>query len=114
MNHPEGSVQRLGSAIGLAPGAVEEYRRLHDAVWPAVLDRLRASNVTNYTIFLLGDLLFSYMEYVGDDLEADMARIADDPETKRWWTLTAPLQRRLAAAADGEWWASMEPVFHLD
>jgi L-rhamnose mutarotase len=27
------------------------------------------------------DILFGYFEYVGDDFEADMADIAQDPET---------------------------------
>jgi L-rhamnose mutarotase len=107
-------VKRIGSVIKLAPGAEAEYRRLHHDVWPAVLKRLAASGITNYTIFLHGELLFSYMEYVGDDLDRDMAAIAADPETQRWWELTVPLQHPVPSAAEGQWWASMEEVFHMD
>jgi len=99
--------------IRLAPDAEDEYRRLHRAVWPTVQSRLVASGVRNYTIFVHGDLLFSYMEYVGDDLERDMVFLADDPETQRWWQLTAPLQRTLSTN-DDEWWVRMDEVFHLD
>jgi L-rhamnose mutarotase len=107
------ALTRLGSVIRLAPGAEEEYRRLHAAVWPGVLARLGEAHITNYTIFLHGDLLFAYMEYLGDDLEGDMARVDADPETQRWLALTDPLQTRLATAGDGDrWWATMEEIFH--
>ena len=59
------TVRRLGAVIGLARESADEYVRLHAAVWPEVLDALRRANVTNYSIFRRGDLLFSYMEYRG-------------------------------------------------
>ncbi|MCU1492122.1 MAG: hypothetical protein JWM85_3527 [Acidimicrobiaceae bacterium] len=110
----DGGMKRIGSVIRLKPGAAEEYERLHASVWPGVLETLRESNVTNYTIFRKGDLLFSYLEYVGSDLIGDMARISADETTKRWWTLTAPLQEPVPDAGEGEWWSDMAPVFHLD
>jgi L-rhamnose mutarotase len=107
-------LRRLGLVIKLAPNAEEEYRRLHSAVWPGVLDRLEASGVRNYSIFLRDGFLFAYFEYVGDDYERDMAVIAADPETQRWWKLTDPLQQPVSTSAEGEWWAPMDEVFHMD
>jgi L-rhamnose mutarotase len=109
-----GSVRRVGSMIHLAPGAEEQYRRLHRAVPPGVLARLTASGISNYSIYLHADVLFGYFEYVGDDYERDMALIAADPETQAWWEVMAPLQRRSDAADPAEWWATMDEVFHLD
>lgn len=108
------TVQRFGTVIRLRPSHETEYRRLHDAVWPAVLDRLKAVHVRNYTIFLRDGLLFSYLEYTGDDWPADSAVMASDPETQRWWSFTDPCQQPVDTAADGEWWAPMAEVFHLD
>ena len=105
---------RIASVIGLPPENVDMYERLHAAVWPGVLDRLTASNITNYSIYRHGDLLFSYMEYTGDDLEADMASIAADPTTQEWWKLCEPLQRPLKDRVPGEWWKEIPEVFHLD
>lgn len=107
-------MRRLASVIGISPENVEEYERLHADVWPAVLERLRQSNVTNYSIYRHGDLLISYMEYVGDDYEADMATIAADPATQQWWTVCEPLQNPLPGRAEGEWWKDAPEVFHLD
>ena len=106
-------MQRIASVIRLRPEKEAEYRELHEAVWPSVLATLRAANVTNYSIFLRDGLLFSYLEYTGDDYAADMARIAAEPETRRWWTLTDPCQQPLETAAEGEW-APAEEVFHAD
>ena len=76
--------------------------------------RITESNIRNYSIFHRGGQLFAYFEYVGDDFEGDMARMAEDPETQRWWDWMMPMQEPLADRSEGEWWATMEEVFHLD
>ena len=109
-------MQRMGMMIGLEPGKVSKYKRLHAAVCPQELELIIASNIRNYTIFLRepGNVLFGTWEYHGTDFAADMARIAADPTNREWWALTIPCQRPLATRKEGEWWASMEEVFHLD
>jgi len=112
-------MKRYGWVIGLRQDKIEEYRRLHAAVWPDVLRMIRACHIRNYSIYLrkLPDgkhYLFSYLEYSGDDFAADMAKMAADPTTQRWWTHCIPCQEPLADRAAGEWWATMEEVFHLD
>jgi L-rhamnose mutarotase len=105
---------RIAAVVHLRAADEVEYRRLHADVWPSVLATLRRVGVRNYSIFLRDGLLFSYLEYTGDDWAAAQAEIAADPETQRWWQLTDPMQEPLMTAADGEWWAPAEEVFHLD
>ena len=107
-------VRRFASVIGLPAENAERYERLHADVWPGVLERLRASHFTNYSIYRHDDLLFSYLEYAGDDFEADSAAIAADPTTQEWWAVCMPLQRPVDGRADGEWWKDLPEVFHLD
>jgi L-rhamnose mutarotase len=107
-------VTRYGQVIRVRAERLEEYKRHHAAVWPAVLEMIRRCNIQNYSIFLKDDLLFAYFEYIGSDLDADMAKMAADPETQRWWDLVKPMQDPLETRADGEWWANMEEVFHTD
>jgi L-rhamnose mutarotase len=107
-------VQRIASVIRLRPEKESEYRALHADAWPGVLDALRAAHMTNYSIFVRDGLLFSYLEYTGDDYAADLARVAQDETTQRWWQLTNPCQQPLDSAADGERWAAAEEVFHLE
>jgi len=112
-------MKRYGMVLRLDEEKVEEYKRLHAAVWPAVLEAIEASNIRNYSIYLhkldsAGYHLFSYFEYVGSDFEADMAKMAADPETQRWWGVCKPCQEPLENRAEGEWWATMSEVFHHD
>lgn len=109
-------MKRYGSVIGITESGKVEYRELHANVWSAVLAKIHASNIRNYSIFLREpeNLLFSYFEYHGDDFEADMAAMAADPETQRWWAVCMPLQKPLETRQDGEWWADMNEVFHAD
>ena len=112
-------MKRYASVVRLPAENIDEYKRLHAAVWPEVLRRITECRIRNYSIYLrmLDDgqpYLFSYFEYVGDDFDADMARMAADPTTQRWWAVCKPLQEPLAGRAPGEWWASLEEVFHQD
>ena len=109
-------MQRIARIIHLKPEAIDEYKKIHADVWPSVLATIAACNIKNYSIFLREpeNLLFAYFEYYGEDLEADMAKMAEDEETLRWWTITDPMQSKLETAAEGEWWAPAEMVFHQD
>lgn len=105
-------MRRVASVIGLPRGGAEEYERLHAKVWPGVLAQIERSNVRNYSIYRYGELLFSYFEYIGDDYEADLAAMAADPETQRWWSVCSPLQRAVPERVEGEWWHELPEVFH--
>jgi len=113
------TVKRVASVVGLNRQTVEEYVILHKYVWPQVLQRIRKSNIRNYSIYM-GELddgnlyLFSYFEYVGNDFDADMQAIADDPVSQDWWKLTDPLQKRVKGTPKGDQWKTIEEVFHTD
>ena len=107
-------MKRFGQIIGVKPENFEEYKAYHAAVWPEVLKMITACNIRNYSIYHKDGLLFAYFEYVGNDFAADMAKMAADPETQRWWAVCEPCQQPLDTRAEGEWWASMEEVFHQD
>ena len=112
-------MKRYGMVIGLRPEKIEEYKKLHAAVWPGVLMMIKQCHIDNYSIYLrqLDDgrhYLFSYFEYNGADFAADMAKMAADPTTQEWWALCKPCQQPLKNRAPEEWWAGMEEVFHAD
>lgn len=112
-------MKRYGSVIGVREEKIPYYRELHAAVWPDVLAMIKACNLRNYSIYLrrMPDgkhYLFSYFEYAGNNFEADMAAMAADPTTQKWWRECMPCQEPLPDRADGEWWANMEEVFHQD
>ena len=108
------TVTRLGWVIRVKPEKLEEYKRLHANPWPEVDSMIKACNIRNYSIYHRDGLLFSYLEYTGDDFEADMAKMAADSVTNAWWKLTDPCQEPVESAGEGVWWADMEEVYHLD
>ena len=107
-------MKRYGMVIKVKTEKIEEYKRLHAAVWPDVLKKIGECNIRNYSIYLKDDTLFSYFEYVGNDFDADMAIMAADPTTQKWWDVCKPCQQALISRNEGEWWANMEEVFHQD
>jgi L-rhamnose mutarotase len=116
---PRPSVQRYGMIIGLKPEKIAYYRKLHAATWPGVLKMIKECHIQNYSIYLKEVepgkfFLFSYFEYTGDDFEADMAKMAADPTTQKWWKETDPCQLPIPTHGPKEFWSRMEEVFHTD
>jgi L-rhamnose mutarotase len=108
------TMKRYGSVIKIRPEKLEEYKALHANAWPEVLEQIEKSNIRNYSIYQKDEWLFSYFEYVGDDFEKDMAKMAEDPITQKWWDICKPCHVPLETRNEGEWWAEMEEVFHHD
>lgn len=107
-------MKRYGSVIKVKPEKLDEYKALHADPWPEVLEMIRTCNIQNYSIYYKDGLLFSYFEYIGEDYDADMKKMAADPKTLAWWKLTDPCQEPVETAKPDEWWAELEEVFHTD
>ena len=90
----------------IKPEREQEYRILHQTVWPGVVDQMARGNYRNFSIFFveLGDELyeFFYVEYVGTNAAKDGEKNKADPCNQRWWKLTDPCQNPLPDA-DGIW-----------
>jgi L-rhamnose mutarotase len=93
---------------------IEEYRRMHEpgAVWPGVIDHIRALGVEAMEIWQRGEHLFMILEAAEDFPRAvdAQALVADN---LRWERLMDRFQRRLADAAPGEKWSPLERIFLL-
>jgi L-fuconolactonase len=107
-------MKRYGSVIKVKPEKFAEYKALHDSIWPNVVRTMHDCNIRNYTIFHKDGYLFSYYNYMGNDHASDMAKMAADPETQRWWALCGPCQDPLETRKKGEWWAEMGEIFHAN
>lgn len=108
---PSAKPVRYGLVLRVRPEHFDAYRKAHADVWPEVLAQMTRSHLRNYSIYHHAGLLFATYEYWGDDYEADMARMAADPVTQKWWSIMRPMQEPLSTCEPGEWWARMEPVF---
>ncbi len=104
-------MRRFGQYAVLKPECVEEYKKLHAAVWPDVLATITRCHLKNYSIFIRGTELFTYFEYVGSDYEADMAIMDADPVTQEWWKHTKPC---FAHHEEKMYYSDLNEIFHLD
>lgn len=107
-------VQRFAQIIQLKPGSIAAYKKHHAGVWSEVLHALHQGNYRNYSIYLFGNTLFGYFEYIGTDYMADQAWLAQQPRVQEWSALMATMQQPVENAKSNEWWATMEEVFHLE
>jgi L-rhamnose mutarotase len=105
-------MKRYGQVIKVRPEKLEEYKKLHADVWPDVLKMITECNIRNYSIFQNDNYLFAYFEYTGEDFDKDMSKMAADPITQKWWEVCIPCQEPIKSRSEGEWWATMEEVFH--
>ncbi|MHB1034402.1 MAG: L-rhamnose mutarotase [Pirellulales bacterium] len=114
----ERAPRRFGWVTGLDREKAQRYRDLHANPWPSVNKMLKECHIQNFSIYekeIEGKLyLFAYLEYTGDDFDADMAKMAADPETQRWWKETDPCQIPLPdAAAKKKIWSDATELYHL-
>ena len=97
------------------PAVIEAYKAHHRRVWPEVLTSLRRAGLADLQIYLLGRRLVMVVE-LPDGLDvrrAFAAHAVSDPRVVEWEALMKTLQEPAPGSAAGEWWAVMQPVFHL-
>lgn len=112
---------RFGQRLSLRPGCRAEYVRQHARIWPEIASAIAAAGIRNYSIFLLPvdggpDELFGYYEYTGPPAEyaARLRALAAAPRMRAWWDLMEAMQLPHPSRRSGEWWATMDEVFHQD
>jgi L-rhamnose mutarotase len=109
-------MKRFGQMIRLRPEIIDEYKRIHIKIWPEIEQAIREAGIHNYSIYLKDGILFGYYEYDGPEAEFEMRmqKLANAPRMREWWDITEAMQIPIESRAPGEWWASMEEVFHQD
>jgi L-rhamnose mutarotase len=105
-------MKRFGQVIQLKKGMLEEYTRYHAAVWPEVLKTISECGIRNYTIYHKDGWLFANFEYHGSNFEADSKKMGECPHTQKWWEIMMPMQNPVDFREEGEWWCTMDEVFH--
>ncbi len=80
------------------------------AVWPTVIDHIRAQGVEAMEIWHRGDRLFMIIE-AADDFPRPVGTTAADD--LRWQSLMDRFQKRLRDAPPGEKWSPLQRIFCL-
>ena len=106
-------MQRVGFRLQVRPEMMDEYVRRHAEVWPDMLQALRETGWTNYTLFLDRNdgTLFGYFET--PDLAAAKAGMAAREVNARWQADMAPFFIALDGKRPDEGFLELEDVFYL-
>lgn len=81
-----------------------------------MLAKIRDCSIEKYSIFLHEPdcLMFAYYEYTGEDHDLDIARMAKDETTQKWWSLCKPMMEPLPSRGVAKFWASMDQIFFME
>jgi len=76
---------RVAFRMKLFPGKEAEYRRRHDELWPELHDLLKATGVSDYSIFLDPETngLFGVLSI---EHPARLDELPAHPVMQRWWS----------------------------
>ncbi len=98
------------------PTLIREYEAHHRAVWPEVVEGLRAIGIRRMRIWRTGCRLFMVFEAPEEfDPARDYQSYAEDPRCREWDELMREYQRRIPAATDEPgWWTPMTEIFDLE
>lgn len=100
--------------IGIKSDRISSYETVHAASNPGVRDLLTKYHMHNFSIFIqkLEEgryYLFGYYDYIGNDYEADMEKLAAEPRNQEWLSMTGPMQIPLQGERS---WSIMREVYH--
>jgi L-rhamnose mutarotase len=93
---------------------IEEYKKLHQNVWPEIIKSIKDSGINVLDIYCSGNRLFMIIEADADftfDKKSQMD--ADNEKVQEWETLMWKFQQALPWAKQGEKWVVMEKIFEL-
>ena len=83
-------MQKYAFRMQLNPGAADEYRRRHDAIWPELVDLLRAAGISDYSIHLDPETNALFATLWRDEAHR-MDDLPSHPVMRKWWAHMADL-----------------------
>lgn len=98
--------------LRIKPDRIEEYKALHDDVWPEMLEALSRHGWHNYSLFLREDgLLIGYFET--SDFHQAVAGMQDEDVNHRWQEGVKDLFEALPTASADTAMKPLKQVFYL-
>jgi L-rhamnose mutarotase len=106
-------MERVCFLLRVRPDRRDEYRARHAAVWPEMLDALRRTGWSNYSLFLRDDgLLVGYLET--DDFAAAQRGMEETDVNARWQAEMAEFFELPDGDRPDTGFTRLAEVFHLD
>src|SRR5690349_20383148 len=107
-------MNRVAFVLKVRPERLEEYKLLHERVWPEMLQALHEAGWHNYSLFVRDDgTLFGYFE-TPDSLQAAQALMAEKEVNTRWQEFMAPFFESPDNSRPDQMFLELSEIFHLD
>jgi L-rhamnose mutarotase len=104
--------ERVCFLLRVRADRLAEYRERHAAVWPDMLQALRETGWSNYSLFVREDgLLVGYLET--DDLESALAGMQAREVNARWQAEMAPFFELPEGGRPDTGFERLDEIFHL-
>lgn len=105
-------MNRIGFQFKIREDKIDEYKKIHQNVWPEMLEALQTAGWHNYTLFMREDgLVFGYFESEQTLAEAQ-SRMAEKDVNTRWQAFMSPFTDE--GARPDENFVELEEYFHLE
>jgi L-rhamnose mutarotase len=105
-------MQRICFVLQVKPELLAEYKERHRAVWPEMIQALRETGWSNYSLFLREDgLLVGYLETV--DFERARAGMALREVNERWQREMSNFFVQPKGLLPDQAMAPLEEMFHI-
>lgn len=107
-------MKRIGFLLKVKENMIEDYKKIHEEVWPEMLEALRDTGWHNYSIFMKSDgTLFGYFE-TPDSLQAAVEKMSQKEVNDRWQSMMSPYFELPEGAHADQMLMELEEVFHID
>lgn len=76
--------QRIAFKMKIKRGAIEEYKKRHDELWPELHKLLKDAGISEYSIFFDEEtqILFAFQKQAGEQGSQDLGKTEI---VRRWW-----------------------------
>ena len=104
-------MQRAAFKMKLKPGFEAEYKKRHDEIWPELVQTLKQTGVSDYSIFLekSSNKLFAVLKRQQDH---SMDSLPLNPVVQKWWAFMADIMETDEDNKPED--ESLELVFHME
>ncbi|MEL1240763.1 L-rhamnose mutarotase [Flavobacterium flavipallidum] len=93
---------------------IEEYKLLHQDVWPEIIASIKNAGITNLDIYNVGNRLCMFIEADADfSFEKKGKMDAENEKVQEWESLMWKFQKALPQAKEGEKWLLADKIFEL-
>ena len=104
-------MKRVAFKMKLKPGFKDEYIKRHEEVWPGIVELIKRSGISDYSIFLDDEtnILFAVQKGSGEASSQDLGAVEIQ---QKWWDYMSDIME--ANPDNSPVTVHLDEVFHMD